>query len=159
MACVPACCNCLQVGTLGGAMARIGLKQAAELTGRNQSTIHRAMKSGKLSFTVDDNGQRWIDPAELERWASQNPVRPDGSNEGMQGQSTDLQLAELRAQLEAERIRVAGLQERLADKDAMVSDLREDRDRWRAQAERLVLTDQREPIRPLIRRWWPLRRS
>jgi hypothetical protein len=140
-------------------MARIGLKQAAELTGRNQSTIHRAMKGGKLSFTVDDNGQRWIDPAELERWASQNPVRQDGGNDGMQGQSNELQLAELRAQLEAERIRVAGLQERLADKDAIVSDLREDRDRWRAQAERLVLTDQRETPRPAVRRWWQLRRS
>jgi hypothetical protein len=140
-------------------MARIGLKQAAELTGRNQSTIHRAMKGGKLSFTVDDNGQRWIDPAELERWASQNPVRQDGGNDGMQGQSNELQLAELRAQLEAERIRVAGLHERLADKDAIVSDLREDRDRWRAQAERLVLTDQRETPRPAVRRWWQLRRS
>jgi hypothetical protein len=61
--------------------------------------------------------------------------------------------------LEAERIRVAGLHERLADKEAIVSDLREDRDRWRAQAERLVLTDQRETPRPAVRRWWQLRRS
>jgi hypothetical protein len=142
----------------GSAMAKIGLKQAAEMTGRNQSTIHRAMKNGKLSYTVDDNGQRWIDPAELERWASQNPSRPDGSNDGAQGQSNYVQAHELRAQLELERTRVAGLQERLADKDAIVADLREDRDRWRAQAERLVLTDQREPANPPVRRWWQLRR-
>jgi hypothetical protein len=94
--------------------------------------------------------------AELERWASDNPSRMDGGKDGVQGPSTDLQLAELRAQLEAERIRVAGLQERLADKDAIVSDLREDRDRWRAQAERLVLTDQREQPRSSAWRWWPL---
>ena len=138
-------------------MAKVGLKQAAELTGRNQSTIHRAMKNGKLSYTVDDNGQRWIDPAELERWAAQNPTA-SGSNDVTQGQSNEVQVAELRAELQAERIRVAGLQERLADKDATVADLREDRDRWRAQAERLVLTDQREEAKKPTRRWWQLRR-
>jgi hypothetical protein len=143
-------------------MPLIGLKQAAEMTGKNQSTIHRAMKSGKLSFKVDDSGQRLIDPAELERWASDNPSRLDGSKDDVQGPGHDLQLLELRAQLETERIRVAGLHERIADKDAIVSDLREDRDRWRAQAERLVLTDQREqkaPETPPSRPWWPFRRG
>jgi hypothetical protein len=140
-------------------MALIGLKQAAELTGKNQSTIHRAMKSGKLSFRMDDSGQRLIDPAELERWASDNPSRLEGGKAGVDGQSPALQLAELRAQLEAERIRVAGLQERLADKDAMLGDVREDRDRWRSQAERLALTDQRQQSRALTRRWWHLRRG
>src|SRR4051812_7214377 len=108
-------------------MALVGLKQAAELTGKNQSTIHRAMKSGKLSFRVDDSGQRLIDPAELERWTSDNPSRLDADKDGRDGQRIDLQLAELRAQLEGERIRVASLQERLADKDAMLTDVREDR--------------------------------
>jgi hypothetical protein len=142
-------------------MALVGLKQAAELTGKNQSTIHRAMKNGKLSFRVDDSGQRLIDPAELERWASDNPSRLDGGKEGVDGHSNDLQFAELRAQLEGERIRVTSLQERLADKDAMLRDVREDRDRWRSQAERLVLTDQRERggAEPSpARRWWLLRR-
>ena len=125
-------------------MPRVGLKQAAEMTGKNQSTIHRAMKGGKLSYHVDDSGQRLIEVAELERWASDNPSRLDGSKDGAQGPSNDVQMAELRAQLHAEQIRVSALQERLADKDAMLGDLREDRDRWRSQAERLVLTDQRE---------------
>ena len=69
----------------------------------------------------------------------------------------DLKVLELRAQLQAEQIRVAGLQERLADKDAMLGDLREDRDRWRSQAERLVITDQREKTKqaePLLARLW-----
>ena len=48
-------------------MPGIGLSEAAKLTGRNQSTIHRAMKTGRLSFTVGDDGERRIDPAELDR--------------------------------------------------------------------------------------------
>ena len=48
-------------------MASIGLSEAARLTGRNQSTIHRAMKAGRLSYTVDETGERRIDTAELDR--------------------------------------------------------------------------------------------
>jgi hypothetical protein len=33
--------------------------------------------------------------------------------------------------------------QRLNDKDAVIADLRDDRDRWRTQAEKLLLTDQR----------------
>lgn len=48
-------------------MASIGLSEAAKLTGRNQSTIHRAMKAGRLSYTVGEAGERRIDTAELDR--------------------------------------------------------------------------------------------
>ena len=42
------CASTLQ----GGFMALVGLKRAAELTGKNQSTIHRAMKTNRIAFTV-----------------------------------------------------------------------------------------------------------
>jgi predicted site-specific integrase-resolvase len=48
-------------------MASIGLSEAARLAGRNQSTIHRAMKAGRLSYTTDEAGERRVDVAELER--------------------------------------------------------------------------------------------
>ena len=38
-------------------MAAIGLSDAAKLTGRNQSTIHPAMKAGRLSYTVGEGGE------------------------------------------------------------------------------------------------------
>jgi Helix-turn-helix domain len=133
-------------------MPMIGLKQAAEITGKDQSTIHRAMKAGKLSFTIDGNGQRLIDPAELQRWASETPSRTE-RKDGVQGQSNDVQVIELQAQLETERIRVTTLQERLAEKDAIVSDLRDDRDHWRSQAERLLITDQGHHAKPPPRSW------
>jgi hypothetical protein len=46
---------------------QVGLRQAARMTGRNQSTVHRAMQTGRLSFTVNEAGERRIDVAELER--------------------------------------------------------------------------------------------
>ena len=75
------------------------------------------------------------------------------------------------------RLELAMMQQRLeelqqerererTDKDAVIADLREDRDRWRTQAEKLLLTDQRakptlEAIvtpppatAPKARRWW-----
>jgi hypothetical protein len=55
------------------AMASIGLSEAARLTGRNQSTIHRAMKAGRLSYTVDETGERRIDTSELARVF---PIKP-----------------------------------------------------------------------------------
>ena len=48
-------------------MATIGLSEAAKLTGRNPSTIHRAMKTGRLSYTLGAAGERQIDTAELDR--------------------------------------------------------------------------------------------
>jgi hypothetical protein len=35
--------------------------------GKNQSTIHRVMKAGRLSYTKDATGERKVDAAELER--------------------------------------------------------------------------------------------
>ena len=48
------------------------------------------------------------------------------------------------------------LHERLDEKDAVIADLREDRDHWRAQAEQAtrLLTDPRLARR---RKWWPWR--
>jgi hypothetical protein len=74
-------------------MALIGLKQAAELTGKNQSTIRRAVRSGKLSFRVGDSGQPLIDPAEPEHWASDNPSRLDGDRAGVDGRAATLRAA------------------------------------------------------------------
>jgi hypothetical protein len=46
---------------------QVGLRQAARMTGRNQSTIHRAMKTGRLSYTTGEAGERRIDVSELDR--------------------------------------------------------------------------------------------
>lgn len=43
------------------------LKQAAEATGKQKSTIQRAIKSGRISATLTETGAYQIDPAELHR--------------------------------------------------------------------------------------------
>ena len=95
-------------------MALIGLKRASELTGKNQSTIHRAMKSGRLSYQTSDTGERLIDTSELDRvFPIQAPAGDTvpARNDAPSLQRNEAQVA-LRAQLEAERTKVALLQER-----------------------------------------------
>ena len=78
-----------------------------------------------------------IDPAELNRVY---PFNVDGNRDRTprtpeETPDKGLVVRELQARLEA-------AQERLTDRDAVIADLREDRDRWRQQATAL-LTDQR----------------
>jgi hypothetical protein len=48
-------------------MALVSLSVAAKLTGRNRSTLFRAIEKGQLSASRDGQGRFTIDPAELER--------------------------------------------------------------------------------------------
>ena len=43
------------------------LKSASEATGKSKSTIQRAIKTGKISATLNDFGTYKIDPSELHR--------------------------------------------------------------------------------------------
>jgi len=54
-------------------MTLVRIQQAVELSGRNGSVIQRAMREGKLPFTLDSAGRRVIDPADLDRWNSATP--------------------------------------------------------------------------------------
>ena len=83
-----------------------------------------------------------IDPAELNRVY---PFNVDGNRDRTprtpeETPDKGLVVRELQARLEA-------AQERLADKEALIADLREDRDRWRQQATAL-LADQRPVSQP-----------
>jgi hypothetical protein len=48
----------------GERAVQIGLRAAARLCGKNQSTIHCALKTGRLSYTLGEGGERRIDVAE-----------------------------------------------------------------------------------------------
>jgi len=108
------------------------LGQAAKAVGRTKPTILRAIKSHKISAVKDEATGEWqIEPAELHRVyppISQEEHEPEPKTE--QGNN-------------ALQVEVTLLRERLADKDAMIDELREDRDQWREQAQRLAITDQR----------------
>lgn len=113
------------------------LGEAAKATGKSKATISKAIKSGRISAHKDEKGTFRIDPSELHR-----VYPPTVSSEHYEAQvntpakpDSDGAIRELQARLEAAH-------ERLSDKESVISDLREDRDKWRQQATAL-LSDQR----------------
>ena len=138
-------------------MASVGLKRASDLTGKNQSTIHRAMKAGRLSYSLSDSGERLVDTSELARLFPLKGGDDTLRNDASVGQRKDTQASDLRAQLALMQQRIDGLE---ADK----ADLRAERDRLLAvietQAQQVkLLTDQRTAPQPSERRgfWRRLR--
>ena len=112
------------------------LGDAAKATGKSKTTLHRAIKSGKISATKAEDGSYSIDPAELHRVfppvTAVTPVYPLQRNDTEQ-QSNALETLRIQLEMqekERERER-ALLQETIAD-------LREDRDKWRQQATALL---------------------
>lgn len=118
------------------------LSDAAKATGKNRTTIQRAIKSGKISASKNENGAYEIAPAELHRifpaiaQRSAQQKKDTDSNSTQQNDTTSEALRIRLEMLEKERDR-----ER-AQLEETIADLREDRDRWRQQATTL-LTDQR----------------
>lgn len=113
------------------------LGAAAKATGKSKATISKAIKSGRVSARKDETGTFHIDPSELHRVYpptvySEQKETPANTAENA---NIDGTIRELQARLEAAH-------ERLSDKEAVIADLREDRDRWRQQASALLL-DQR----------------
>jgi hypothetical protein len=143
------------------------LAQAAAATGRNRSSILRAIKAGRLSAARDSASEEWrIEPAELHRLypampagddaqgaSGGNPVRPSGAQAAAQ-----VEIRELRAQLGESRATVEDLRQRLDEERA---ERRQTADRLAAAQERIaaLLTDQRPPPPAApARRWLPWRR-
>ena len=98
------------------------LADAASGTGMLKSSILSAIKSCRLSGTRGEFGQLRIEAKELHR-----------------------ELAETRT-------RASLAEQRGADLTALLDDMREQRDRWQAQADRLssVLTDQQRKAPPMV---------
>lgn len=132
-------------------MAKVGAKRAAELTGKSKSTIQRAMKSGKISYEVDDTGRRLIDTSELERaygLKNKDTGKKDSntiSTEGKAGVSeAEMELLKARHTLEMERLQLQNkmLNEQLGQSADMIADLKAQRDQWQKQAQQVLLTSQ-----------------
>ena len=123
------------------------LGQAAKAADVSKTTIQRAIKSGRLSASRQDDGSYVIDPAELHR------VFPRGgdADSEMARSVTPSATGELRVEVEM-------LRERLAEKDEVIDDLRRrldqsEEERRQVQARlTALLTDQRPARR---RKWWP----
>lgn len=119
-------------------MAKVGAQRAAELTGKSKSTIQRAMKSGKISYEMDQNDRRVIDVAELERAFGLVP-QDRGQNDNVE---TELQKAAEMLETERLKMRIKLLEEQLDYTKEQLEDLKEQRDQWQKQAQQVLITSQ-----------------
>ena len=117
-------------------MPFLTLSQAAKAASKSKSTLNRAIKSGRLSAVRNADGTFSIDPSELARAFPQNGPEHDlvvhqASALERLGTGEASRIAMLEQLLERER-------EALAREREVSADLKEDRDRWRAQATGLL---------------------
>jgi hypothetical protein len=123
-------------------MTTFSLRQAAQEAGTSKSTILRAIQSGRLSATRPNDGGYSIAPAELFRVyppktaADQDVDQPTGQYATASGAAGTTDLLVRQAQLEAA---LSGVQAILEAERRRAEELRTERDRWAAQAERLAL--------------------
>ena len=113
------------------------LGEAAKATSKSKATISKAIKSGRISAQKDETGTFHIDPSELHR-----VYPPTVSSEQEETPANTIIRADIAGTIRELQARLEAAHERLSDKEGVIADLREDRDRWRQQASAL-LADQR----------------
>lgn len=128
-------------------------REAGEQVGKTRQAIIKAIKKGTLSAEKDVAGEWRIEPVELFRVYQPVPTGDVTAPATELSWDTD----RIRRELEVRDEQIASLRERLEALEEDKADLRDDRDRWRAQAEQAtrLLTDERPARRP----WLPWRRS
>jgi len=120
-------------------MPEMSLSEAARWAGVTRATIHKALKSGRLSGRKDDSGEWRIAPAELER--VYQPVAPvDTSGDG------GLSSPDTAGLIAAKERELALLREVLAEVRAQRDDAVAQRDRAMglAEAQTRLLAHERE---------------
>lgn len=142
---------------------KYSLSEAAKATGKNKTTIQRAIKSGKISAAKGDSGAYGIDPAELHRVFPPATAQCDAqhlkSNDTQRGvfasnHSNLERIVELEKALAVAHEKAHGLE---AQKDQMadtINDLRKRLDSSEGRVTALLMDN-----RPKRISWWPWRRS
>jgi len=109
-------------------MPEMTLSEAAAWTGKGRPAILKALQKGTITGRKDESGQWRIDPAELAR-----VYRPGNTQDGSKMvPGSTLDIAQEIAGKDRE---LALLREMLAEVRGERDDVRQDRDRWREQAE------------------------
>lgn len=103
------------------------LGEAAKAVGKSKATLSKAIKSGRISAHKNEDGSFSIEPSELHRVYPPTPSETVSSEHQETSKSEKVnthEIIELRIKLEAAEQRI--------------SDLEEDREHWRQQANRLL---------------------
>ena len=129
------------------------LTTAARATGVSRSTIHRAVKSGKVSAVKNEEGEYRIDPAELHRVYPAIPERPkdadlkqsetrSDTDDGMASKLLDL-VTEQKDELATAR----------AKQNALAKELKETQERLQAHREAATLLVDPKTFEAKKREW------
>ena len=139
---------------------KYSLSEAAKATGKNKTTVQRAIKNGKISASKGDSGSYEIEPSELHRVfppvAAQRDAQHRQSNDTQQSKSASInsdlaRVLELEKELAIAHERVNGLEahkEQMAD---TINDLRKRLDSSEGRVTAL-LSDGRTKERSLLSR-------
>src|SRR3954454_16508753 len=132
------------------------LGEAANAAGKAKSTIFKACKDGLISFSRDGRGRFLIEPAELHRvFPLSNVERP--TERAPEQTQTVIQTDTNALKTVIERDFLKREVEQLR---TLLDDMKAERDRWAAQAERLALAPpQTVAAQPARRPWWPWKRA
>lgn len=142
---------------------KYSLSEAAKATGKNKTTIQRAIKNGKISAAKGDSGSYEIDPSELHRVfppaATQSDAQHLQSNDTQQRElapnhSNLERIFELEKALAVAHEKAHGLESQNDQMADTINDLRKRLDSSEGRVTAL-LTDNR----PKRISWWPWRRS
>ena len=116
-------------------MAKVSISEAARLTGKPRSTLHRHIKKGKVTKETDGQGNPVIDVAELER------VYGKLQQAGMEQNEATIQPAPPKT-VSTDREELAVLRRENTLLREHLEEIKKDRDHWRAQSN-LLLADLR----------------
>lgn len=142
---------------------KYSLSEAAKATGKNKTTIQRAIKNGKISASKGDSGAYEIDPSELHRifpnTAAQRDAQHHQSNDTQLGKIAPSNKAldrviELEKELAVARERANGLETQKDQMADTINDLRKRLDSSESRVTALLADN-----RPKRSSWWPWKRS
>lgn len=129
-------------------MTKVSISEAARLTGKPRSTLHRHISNGTLSKESDGQGKPVVDVAELERVYGPLLQADMKQADGLRHSATPATVAADRAEIEGLRRENTLLRDQLADVKEQRDRWQREADSWRQQATAL-LTDhraEREPV-------------
>ena len=110
------------------------LGEAAKATGKSKSAISQAISKGRISAEKDESGRWRIEPSELHRVYS--PAISLNTRERL----SDMELRDAAHRAELLEKDNHSLRDTIEVLKAQVEDLRSDRDAWREQAQRKLLS-------------------
>ena len=139
------------------------LATAAEAAKVTKPTVFRWIKTGKISAVKTENGTYRIEPVELHRYRDSvaKETLPDETAKQTEpplrtAADTSPEMITLRFEVEKLKAFLEMERQRIEDAHHLIKDVRAERDRWAAQAERLALPS------PETKRnggWWPFRKA